>query len=888
MKLKFDGTLVYQQDAISAITSVFEGQANSETQSALSAGSIDGELIGFGNRLTLSEEAIKLNVWKTQFRNGIKKAGSEWDESKWDAAEWGDETDFQGMNFTIEMETGTGKTYVYLRTIYELHKQYGFKKFIIVVPTVAIREGVMSNLKGTHEHLQSIYEKPPIDFWIYNSKQRERLRHFCQNNALQVLILNIDAFNKDTNVMHIEDDRLNGNKPISFIQATKPVVIIDEPQNMESEKSKAAIESLNPLCTLRYSATHKEHYNLLYKLDPVKAYDMRLVKRITVTSVVERDDFNQPFIEVHDITYTPSIKATVTIDKQGATAPVKSKITLKKSGESLFEKSNEREQYKDYVVEEINAGDGYIQFTNGVRLSKGETYGSNRDALMQVQVQEAVKAHFDKELQILRLLPEGNRLKVLTLFFLDKVDNYFAENGKVRVWFEEAYQKLAAQPAYKTLNPQPVTLVHNGYFAKSQNVPKDSSGTTKADEEAYELIMKDKERLLSLEEPVKFIFSHSALREGWDNPNVFQVCTLNELQSVISKRQQIGRGLRLPVFETGERCFDEQINKLTVIANESFDDFAKKLQTEIEEDCGVTFGNRIENNRERKRISLKKNWKLDEHFLEIWNRIKHRTRYSVDYSVADLIKEAAKGVGEMPPIHTPQIQTRRANINLTQKDGVSAELTGVRDTDVEVHVKIPDVVGYIQKDTELTRATITEILISSGRLRDLAKNPQQYMDYAVKAIKAARNRMIIDGIKYQRIEDQEYEMRLFESQEIESYLSRIIAVHEAKSIYDAVEVDSEVEREFAAQLNTREDIKLFFKLPSWFKIDTPLGGYNPDWAIVKEEDNQQKLYLVRETKGSTELESLRPSEKQKITCGKAHFAALPDVNFAVVSKAEQV
>jgi type III restriction enzyme len=873
MKLKFDGTLQFQHDAVSAVTSVFEGQSNTETQSELSAGTVEGELIGFSNRLTLSEAAIFDNIQRIQEQNQIPSK---------------DRTEkLQGMHFTVEMETGTGKTYVYLRTIYEMHKQYGFKKFIIVVPSVAIREGVMKNLQVTHDHLQAIYNKPPIDFWIYNSKQRERLRHFCQNNALQVLILNIDAFNKDTNVMHLEDDRLSGNKPINFIQATNPIVIIDEPQNMESGKAKAAIESLNPLCTFRYSATHKDLYNLVYKLDPVKAYDMRLVKRITVTSVVERDDFNQPFIEVQDIIYKPSIKATLIIDQQQATGVSRGKVTLKKAGESLLDKSGGREHYKDYVVEEINAGEEYIQFTNGVRLSKGETHGSNRDAIMKVQVQEAVKAHFDKELQIQRLMPEGKRLKVLTLFFVDKVDNYFAENGKIRVWFEEAYSHLATQAAYKKLNPQAVQLVHNGYFSKSKGIAKDTTGTTKADEEAYELIMKDKERLLSLEEPVKFIFSHSALREGWDNPNVFQVCTLNELQSVIGKRQQIGRGLRLPVYETGERCFDEQINKLTVIANESFDEFARKLQTEIEDECGVSFGNRIENNRERRKLTLKKNWNLDPHFVELWNRIKHRTRYSVSYSVPELIKEASKAVKEMQEIHTPQIQTRRASLSLTS-DGVSAELTSVKDTAIEVQLRIPDVVGYIQKDTELTRSTITEILIGSGRLKDLAKNPQQFMDYAVKTIKLALNHMIVNGIKYERIEGQAYEMRLFESQELESYLSRIIEVNDSKSLYDAVEIDSEIERDFAAKLNTREDIKLFFKLPSWFKIDTPLGGYNPDWAIVKEEDNQQKLYLVRETKGTLELEQLRPTEKQKIKCGKAHFAALPEVSFAVVTSAEQV
>lgn len=873
MKLKFDGSLPYQQEAVSAITDLFEGQPSAETQNELSANAIQGEMVGFGNRLTLSEEAIKRNMWGIQHRNGIIPD-----------AEGGE---LEGMNFTIEMETGTGKTYVYLRTVYELHKQYGFKKFIIVVPSVPIREGVLKNLQVTHDHFQGIYGKQPIDYWIYNSKDRSKLRQFCQNNALQILIMNIDAFRGDATLINQEDDRLNGNKPISFIQATNPVVILDEPQNMETPTAKAAIESLNPLCTFRYSATHRNLYNLLYRLDPVKAYDMRLVKRITVSSVTDQDDFNQPFIQVHDITYKPSIKATLTIDKQGAAGVKRTKVTLKKKGESLLDKSGERDQYKDYVVEEIHGGENYIEFTNGVRLYAGESHGTNRDSIMQEQIAETVKAHFDKELQVQRLLPVGNRLKVLSLFFIDKVDNYFAENGKIRQWFEEAYTQLAAQPAYKSLKCLPVKSVHDGYFSKTNNAPKDTKGTTKADDETYELIMKNKEQLLSLEEPVKFIFSHSALREGWDNPNVFQICTLNELQSVITKRQQIGRGMRLPVYETGERCFDEQINKLTIVANESFDSFAKKLQNEIEEDCGVSFGSRIENNRERRTIALKKNWSLDPNFVELWDRIKHKTRYSVRYAVADLVKEAAKAVAEMPAILSPQIQTRRASITLTQ-EGVGAELTSVRDSEVVINVKIPDVVGYIQKDTELTRTTITEILVASSRLKDLAKNPQQFMDYSVKAIKSALNRMIVEGIKYERIQGQSYEMQLFEEQELESFLTRVVNIQESKSIYDAVEVDSDIERDFATQLNSREDIKLFFKLPGWFKVDTPLGGYNPDWAIVREVDNQHKLYLVRETKGTLDQDQLRPSEKQKIKCGTAHFAALPDVSFAVVSRADQI
>jgi len=879
MKIKFDSHQQYQLDAINAIVNIFEGQPRAQGQYELNLSGDSGVLfaeLGVGNRLILDPATILANVQKTQEQNGLEKS-----------------TALDGMNFSVEMETGTGKTYVYLRTIYELHTQYGFTKFIIVVPGVAIREGVLKNIAITREHLQEIYGNQPFDYWVYNSKQVSTLRQFANSNQLQILIINIDAFNKkDNNVIHKENDRLSGRKPIEFTQATNPIVIVDEPQNMESAQAKKAITSLNPLCTLRYSATHRNLYNLMYRLDPVKAYDMHLVKRIEVDSILDEPDFNRPFISVESIKATKTkITARLTIDAQRGGVVKRTTVSVSKNGTDLFDLTGGREAYQGYRVADIDAGMGFIAFTNGVTLKTGQNIGGYTDEIMKAQIRETVKNHLNKELEIMQTMPEGKRLKVLSLFFIDRVANYAPVDGKIRLWFEEIYQELAVNPLYKPLPLPPVELVHNGYFAQNQKgVPKDTSGNTKADDDAYELIMKDKERLLSVKEPLRFIFSHSALQEGWDNPNVFQICTLNETRSEIKKRQEIGRGLRLPVDETGNRVLETNINRLTVVANENYKDFARALQTEIEEECGVKFdGGRIGNKRERRKARLKKGWRLDEHFLALWERIKHKTRYSVEYATEDLIAQAAREVRNMPAIQSPKIVAQKMGLDIT-KQGVTERMLAVQESDVVYEtLQIPDLIGYIQRETELTRSTIADILIRSGRLSDVMVNPQRFLEQVTRAIRSTLNGIMVDGIKYEHIAGAEYEMFLFEDprHEIQGYISRMLEVK--KSIYDAIEFDSDVEADFARELDSRNDIKMFIKLPRWFKVDTPLGTYNPDWAIVKQAEGEaEKLYLVSETKSTTDPAKLRESEWDKIRCGKTHFKVLPDVQFKHVKDASEV
>ena len=857
MKIKFDENQQYQIDAINAVVDLFEGQplASGAFEFSLKKADLLFSDLGLGNRIALPEEAILENLRAVQRREVISESDI-----------------LDGMNFSVEMETGTGKTYVYLRTIYELHLRYGFKKFIIVVPSVAIREGVMTSLRLTQEHFSALYANVPVDSWVYDSRQVSKLRQFAQSNTLQIVVINIDAFNKQANnVIHKENDRLSGYRPIEFVQSANPIVIMDEPQNMESEQSKAAIASLKPLCTLRYSATHRNLYNLVYRLDPVRAYDLKLVKRIEVDSVLDDSDFNQPYIYVQSISATSAkITAKLMIDVNEKGAPKRKVITISSGGVDLFDRSNSRENYKGYIVDEIDAGNATISFSNGLNLSVGQNHGGRTDDLMRVQIRETVREHFEKELRIMRTLPEGQRLKVLSLFFVDRVANYWPQDGKIRYWFVEAYKEFSIHPKYTELHSLPVEAVHNGYFASYKGIPKDTRGDTAADDDAYELIMRDKERLLSLEEPLRFIFSHSALREGWDNPNVFQICTLNETKSEIKKRQEIGRGLRLPVLETGERCFDPNINRLTVIANESYDDFARQLQTEIEDECGVKFEGRISNKKQRRTASLKPGWKLNDDFKELWKRVKFKTRYAVNYETYVLIKKASERLRGMEKIMPTRIVVRKAGIGMNE-NGISTTLLAVREGEASYsNTQIPDLIGYLQDKTELTRSTLAEILIQSERLDEVAQNPQQFLDQALNAIQAELQALMISGIKYELINGQEYEMLLFEEKEVIGYLTNMLEVN--NSIYDAILWESEVEYQFAEAMSHREDIKLFIKLPSWFKVETPIGSYNPDWAIVKE--NDEKVYLVRETKGTKEELKMRGSEWAKIQCGKAHFEEL--------------
>ncbi len=884
MKIQFDSAQAYQLDAIQAVVDVFDGQplAQGQFEINMQAGSQLLSELGRGNACALDNNALLANAAEIQARNDILATPALLKRG-FGAVDKGSPF----LNFALEMETGTGKTYVYLRTIYELHARYGFAKFVIVVPSVAIREGVKTSLALMREHFGALYGNQGADYAVYDSKRVTMLRQFAQSNALQIMVINIDAFNKAANIMNRSDnDNLNGRKPIEFIQATQPIVILDEPQNMESEANKASIASLNPLCTLRYSATHKTLYQLLYRLDPVRAYDLGLVKRIEVDSVLEEGDFNQPFVRVESITATKTkITAKLTLHIRMATGIAPRTVTVSSMGESLQELANGHEVYADYVVEEISFAKQFICFANGVQLDVGQSQGEHREEVMRAQVRQTIFKHLEKEREV-SSLPDGQRVKVLSLFFLDKVANYYALDGKIRRWFVELYKELAHNPRYALLQLPPVEDVHNGYFATTKGVARDTAEgrNTQADDEAYKLIMQDKERLMDRATPLRFIFSHSALREGWDNPNVFQICTLNETRSETRKRQEIGRGLRLPVDETGQRVRNPDIARLTVVANESYHDFAQGLQNEIEEDTGEKFGKRITNARDRRKANLIDDWQGHEDFKTLWNLIRARTRYRVEYDTVKLIDQAADALRNQPAIHAPTIKTRSDQLILT-RSGIQTQLNASRETRAHyiLHV-LPDMLGYLQRETRLTRGTLAQILIQSGRLPDAIVNAQQFLDCATRAIKYVKHNLMVDGIKYERIEGENgaWDMMLFEAKEINGYADRMVET--MKSLYDAIECDSQTEIKFASGLEHRNEIKFFFKLPRWFKIETPLGTYNPDWAVVKQNlPDETRLYLVRETKSTTNVFDIRPTEEGKITCGRAHFAALLGVDFAKVT-----
>jgi type III restriction enzyme len=878
MKLKFSSTQEYQLEAIQSVVRLFEGQplnkGDFEVSFAVEGGSIALTNKGIGNRLLLSPEQLLKNVQNVQENNFGLSINDDLEPLVFNDKE-DKPISLSIPNFTIEMETGTGKTYTYLRTIYELNKVYGFKKFVIVVPSVAIREGTLKNLEITHEHFQGLYNNPPINYTVYDSKKLAALRSFATADSIQVLVINIDSFAKDDNI--INQVRETGVKPIEYIQSTQPFVIVDEPQNMETDVRKRAIAKLNPLCTLRYSATHRNLYNLIYKLDPVQAYDLGLVKQIEVDGISAGENYSAAYIEFQKVIKSKSkIKAQLKIyvnDKNG----VKAKSVKCAVGADLYKLSNERDIYKNgFIINSIDAEWGELEFSNGLSLNTGHKQGGLTDEVMKFQIERTIQKHFEKERRY-----KSMGIKVLSLFFIDKVANYRAYatdgtpiKGKFALWFEELFTKYTEKSKYKDLYDFDVSEVHNGYFSQDKKGKiKDTKGNTKADNSTYNLIMKDKERLLNQEEPLRFIFSHSALREGWDNPNVFQICTLNESKSDLKKRQEIGRGLRLPVNAEGERSFEKRINILTVIANETYADFSAQLQKEIQEETSVDFSGRIKNAREKVQVKLSKELTAQNcpEFFELWDKIKHRTRYRVEYKTEDLIQTAVEAIKGMPPTNKPLLTAETYKVRYSET-GVEGDLTSRQNKKTDdIKYLIPDIYGYIQSKVDLTRSTIYEILIRSERFAELETNPQLFLDNAITCIKGALNKLMIDGIKYQNIDGSCYEMQLFENEEIETYLSGLFEVkNTTKTLYNYVPIDSSIEEEFAKDCDVDDNVKFYFKLPRGFKIPTPIGNYNPDWAVIFDDDN--RIYFIAETKSSTDPNKRRVAENLKIACGKKHFA----------------
>jgi type III restriction enzyme len=971
LKLKFDATLDYQVDAVASVIDLFAELPLSSSQFSLtsqSASTLAFTELGAGNPLPTDEAAFEAstlaNLLAVQERNGIAMSDA-----------------LDGMHFSVEMETGTGKTYVYLRTVLELNKRYGFTKFVVVVPNVAIREGVLASIELLRDHLRGLYDNVPFDPSVYDSKHLGRVRQFATANTIQLLVMNIQAFQKDVeedtdltkaNIINRAQDRMSGRRPIEFIQATKPVVIIDEPQNMESEAASAAIARLNPFCTLRYSATHRRAYNRVYRLGPVDAYDMNLVKRIEVASIVADENPNAAFVRLMAVDVAKA-RAQVTIN-HGPGSAFKAKKVWVTCGDDLAVISGGRQEYADgWIVSDISfrSGAEAVEFTNGSEVTIKEASASFDEDIQKAQVVETVRQHLDKERTLAAM-----GVKVLSLFFLDRVANYRAFEddgnptlGQIGQWFEEAYTELAAKPRYAGLDLPPVDRVHGGYFSvDNKQRPKDTRGDSAADIDTYDLIMRDKERLLSASEPMRFIFSHSALREGWDNPNVFQICTLNETRAADRKRQEIGRGLRLPVNQDGERIHDPLINRLTIVANEAYEHFARALQTEYEEDTGQRFGvvpkeafakialpaepgeeparpmgqsvssdlwqhlcangyldsagvvqpkfapttdgfelavpdgtepiraeitdaisrfvfaNRIVNAKKRQAVRFRKQVMLDSDFKALWDRISKRTRYRVSLSTDELVGVAARAVADAEPIEPPKVRVRVVELEHSAAGIAADKHVDQHEYDTAAPRFLPDILADLQNETDLTRATLVRILRESGRLTDFTVNPQAFTVLVTAKINAALHKQMVDGIRYEPVPGLNWEMHRLEpeaSEEIERYAARLYSVQNAsKTLYDHIEIDSEVERRFAKGLDDNHRVRFFMKLPAWFTVDTPIGPYNPDWAIVF--GDSERVYLVRETKGSVDPDEIRGREETKIRCARQHFAAI-GVDYAVTS-----
>lgn len=869
MQLKFE-QLDYQTEAVAAAVDLFQGEPLHGQLFEMTAAGVSPEA---ANRRILANAEIGSNLKAVQQRFEL---------STTDIGE-------HGLNFSIEMETGTGKTYVYLRTIFELNRRYGWQKFVIVVPSVAIREGVLQTIRATRAHFAAEFDKPVVAANVYRSDKLNLLRGFASNRHIEILVMNIDAFKKDDNVINRVNE--SGKAPIQLISDTCPIVMIDEPQNMESELSKKAIEALNPLFVLRYSATHKNPYHKIYRLNPIDAYNKKLVKQIEVMPILAKNDVNGAYVVLKEIVPAKrGVSAKVEIHVQNDRETKKKTVTVK-SGDDLFAKSGGNESYRHgFLVNELDSENGQMALSNGQIITLGEDDDALRDEVMKQQIEETIKEHLKKEK---RLNKSG--IKVLSLFFIDKVANY-RNGGKFARWFEEIYSRETGDSA---------AGVHDGYFSAD----KDTSGSSKADEDTYDLIMRDKEKLLAFDSPLRFIFSHSALKEGWDNPNVFQICTLNETRSPIKKRQEIGRGLRLAVNQDGQRVRDEGVNILTVVANESYEHFAANLQKEYEDECGIVFGNGgVKPAEKRRKQTFRKGFTLDPAFVEVWQRLCHQTRYAVNFEREKLIQTASTLVKNMPAVQKPQILVQKAKIEQTLTYGIEAVETNSRSRQTAIDWEIPDVLHEIQKKTQLTRQTVFDIVKASGRIGDLSNNPQRFIDLVSEKILLALNGLMIEGIEYFRRPESEdgytqglANWRKLEENGAEFFLnehtflvSKNDEAKQKKTIFaDYIDLDSGTERQFARDCENHEAVRLYFKLPNWFKIPTPIGNYNPDWAVVM--DNREQVYFVAETKNTgrgiqegVDQDKLSETEQQKIACAQKHFAVFDGVHYRVVSELKQL
>ena len=993
MKLQFKHQK-FQADAAKAVCDVFAGQPYLTPSYMMDKGYVKNEQItlyeterftGFGNsRLVpeLNDGVILENINRIQRSNQIEPSRQ-----------------LEGRyNLTVEMETGVGKTYTYIKTMYELNKRYGWSKFIIVVPSIAIREGVYKSFQITEEHFAEEYGKK-IRYFIYNSAQLTEIDRFASDSAINVMIINSQAFNarsKNARRIYMKLDEFRSRRPIDILAKTNPIMIIDEPQSVEGKVTKERLKEFNPLFTLRYSATHKKDsiYNMIYRLDAMEAYNKRLVKKISVKGIsVTGSTATERYVYLESVNLSRgNPTATIEFDMKGASS-IRKTTRIVGEGYNLYPHSGELAEYKNgYTVLRIDGRDSSVEFTNGIKLFAGDVIGAvSEDQLRRIQIRETILSHIERERQ---LFYKG--IKVLSLFFIDEVAKYkqydaagHPFNGLYANMFEEEYKqvinnlqlRIGDSDGYlKYLDRITAEETHAGYFSidkKNRRMIDSKLGDrrerTSDDADAYDLIMKDKERLLDRREPVRFIFSHSALREGWDNPNVFQICTLKQSGSDVRKRQEVGRGLRLSVNQNGERMDTNllgedvhNVNVLTVVANESYDSFARGLQTELAEavtdrprmvtvdlfknkvikdssgaeqvididlaqsiyeglitsgyvkkgiltdkyyedkksgnieiaeeaaDCKesvIAILNSIYDSRAMQPENARKNnveLKLDKsklglpEFQKLWANINAKSVYVVEFDQDELINKSIAALncglrvskiffkvesGTMTDIESREQLQQGAAFVKEENEVYKAELLS------STAVKY-DLVGKVVAETGLTRKAVVSILrgIDKVVFGQFANNPEEFIIKAAQIINEQKATTIIQHITYNKL-DAVYDTTIFTEPTLKGQLG-VNAMAANKHLYDHIIYDSTNEKTFAESVDTSKEVAVYVKLPKGFFISTPVGKYNPDWAIAFHAGQVKHIYFVAETKGSMSTMQLREIEKAKIHCAREHFKAI--------------
>ncbi len=906
MQFQFESGQGYQLDAIAAVADLFEGQPKPSGPQLLI---LEGTAIN-GNRLDLDAAALLANLQKVQTRGGIapdnelQLISGEIEVPNGTKKKTKVATQFP--NFSVEMETGTGKTYVYLRTALELNRRYGMRKFIVVVPSVAVREGVLTTLRQTKKHFDTLFDNTPWKFSVYNGANLSNVAGFARSENVEFLVMTIDSFAKaDLNVIYRAEDKLGGETPLHLIQAARPILLLDEPQNMESEKRIAALAALNPLFALRFSATHRNPYNLIHCLTPYDAYRLGLVKHIEVASVLQDNDFNHAFVRVESLASSKNtITAKIALHQLMLDGTIKEKSYNFGPGADLKDKAN-RPDYDGFIIEEINLTGQFVRFENGLEIQTGIAHGVAKDQIFEAQIRYTVKEHLRKQE---RLRAQG--IKVLSLFFIDRVANYRAEDGgegKIAEMFARAFDEIKLEPKFKEhWGGKSAKEVQAAYFATKKNgageeVFEDSTnGKAKKDEAAYDLIMRAKEKLLSFEEPVAFLFSHSALREGWDNPNVFQICTLNQTVSDMKKRQEVGRGVRLARGSDGELVRDDKVNVLTVVANQSYQTYVETLQKEITDEYGA--GAKTvpiaKAEREKATATLDKTRLLDPEFAALWEQIKRKTRYSVHVDTARLVDEVVVALNSIK-ITPPRIIAEKGVVIVGDEDKLNT-LETIKATQIlNLSDAVPqtDLIATMLHLLEFTtprmclsRRTLLEILKKLDDTEAALANPQEFALKAVEIIKSKLAAQLISGIQYEET-GEVFDQTILEAS-IESNADKMI--ESPKGLYDRLVFDSQVERKFVEDMEKFTWVKRYIKLPRLFLVPTPIGNYNPDWAIVAArtdefgDEETPLLNLIRETKSSLKADDLRIAEERKIQCGKAHFEKALQVPFKKITQASEI